>query len=137
MPAAALLLLLVGALYWAPDHVADMAGWRPAAVDYVAAGMEAALAWLGAAVVCWRYTGPRGTRPWRAGVPVAAGAMVEASMRSGCRLMLPMDRPLTIGDMTTCEAAMGMHMTWVSVVVALTMVAVVAGAERGGRHERA
>ena len=129
-----MLLLLVGALYWAPEHLANAVGWRVGAVEYVASGAEAALAWAAVAVVCWRRVGPGGARSWQAGVPVAVWACSEAVMRAWCRLLLPMDRPLTIGAMTTCEAAMGMHMTWVSVVGALTAVALVL--QSGGRGAR-
>lgn len=137
MRAAAVLLVLFGALYWAPEHVADAAGWRSGAVEYVAAGLEACIAWCAVAAACWLYPGRTRSHPWRRGAPVAIAAACEALMRAVCRLMLPMDSPLTIGNMTTCEAAMGMHMSWVSVVMALAVVAAVAGAERGGRHERA
>ena len=124
LPAATLLLVVVAA-YFGPEHIADLLGWRWAAASYVMQGAEACGLWLFAALVALRSR-----RYALCAVPCVL-ASVEAAMRAGCRLALPMTSPPKLAQgQTICDAAFGVHMTWLSILCAALAAAYVAG---GGR----
>lgn len=91
-------LLVVAALYWLPEHIAHALSISPAAVGYVASGIEAGMLWCGAMLLTWG-------RPESV---VFAWAANEAAMRPICRLGLPMDRaPDLPANVSMCHAAYG------------------------------
>jgi hypothetical protein len=128
---AAGLALLVGLLYYGPEHLAAATGWRQASIDYIAAGVEAFLLWTAAA---WLLSGRYATAP-------CVWAASEAAMRAGCRAALPMDVPLSIPvGQNMCEAAIGLKMNWVSYLTASVAIAITAqslrhGATHDARHQ--
>lgn len=130
MPAS-LALIAVAIVFWLPEHAAPLLGWTLGAADTVAVGVQGMLLW--GAIALWCAFGTQ-KHVARSALPALSYAVVESAMRAGCRLALPMDRPYT-GKEPTCEAAFGTSMTWVSVVTALVMVALVAhAAQNTGRH---
>jgi len=107
-PSALALLVLVAAVYLAPEHLAK-AGYSLPALEYSAHGVESACLWLILMLHYWRDP---------AAVVCAWGA-AESMMRPLCRLALPLDRaPLLEHGQMLCEAAYGYQMGWVSVSVA-------------------
>jgi hypothetical protein len=114
---AALLALLVGLLYYGPEHLAAATGWRQPGVDYIAAGVEAFLLWTAAA---WLLSGRYAAAP-------CVWAASEAAMRTGCRAALPLDVPLSIPiGQNMCEVAIGFKMNWVSYLTASVAIAITA-----------
>jgi len=108
-PPAVPLLVLVAALYFGPEWAAEGLGATRGALEFVSAGTEATALWLLLLLWCWRTEA----------APVCAWAAMEAAQRPLCRLMLPIDRPPVLADgQTLCEAAVGMHMTWLSFAAA-------------------
>jgi hypothetical protein len=120
------LALLVAVLYLGPEHLAGATDWRQPALEYIAAGLEAGMLWLAAALY-WRGT---------YAVVVCLWAASEAFMRAIFRAMLPLDVPLSIpADQTLGEAVFGLHMGWVSLLIAAVAVAVAAESLRGPEHD--
>lgn len=108
-PPAVPLMLLVAAIYFGPEYMAQGMGATRGALEYISAGTEAAALWLLLLLWCW------GT----GAAVICAWAAMEALQRPLCRLMLPLDRAPRLADgQTLCEAAVGMHMTWFSLAAA-------------------
>jgi hypothetical protein len=108
-PQAIPLMLLVAAIYLGPEWAAQGLGATRGALEYIGAGTEATALWLLLLLWCWRS----------AAAPVCTWGAFEAAQRPLCRLMLPLDKPPNLApDQTLCEAAVGMHMTWLSFAAA-------------------
>ena len=120
---AVLLALLIGAVYFAPAHIAGWAHWSPAAVEYVAYGIESAVLW---AVLGWH---------WRRSIPaqaVCAWGAFEAIQRPICRAMFELSHKVALPDgVTMCEAAFGLPVGWFGFVVAGLVIARLTGAKHG------
>lgn len=89
------LLLLLGLVHLAPEHIAEYTGAGESSVAYVAYGFEATALWAMLSRLI------RHPLAW----PVCAWGMVEGLQRSACRLMFPMDMAPPSGNM--CELALG------------------------------
>lgn len=123
-PPAVPLLVLVAALYFGPEWVASGTGATQGALEYISAGTEAAALWLLLLLWCW------GTES----AAVCAWAAMEALQRPMCRLMLPLDKPPRLADgQTLCEAAVGLHMTWLSMAAAAGVAWITWERQRNGR----
>ena len=121
---AVLLALLVGAVYFAPYHIAGWGHWSAAAVEYVGYGFESAVLW---AVLAWHY---RRSIPAQA---VCAWGLFEAIQRPICRLQFDMTHKVPLLDgQTLCEAAFGLPIGWFGFVVAGAVIARLTGAKNGG-----
>lgn len=79
--AAALAVLFVAFVYFAPEHAAALLRASPAAMDYVAGGAESAVLWAALMALRWGKDESVG----------CAWAGCEAAMRPTCRLALPLD----------------------------------------------
>jgi hypothetical protein len=118
------LLVLVTAIYFGPEWMAAGTGATRGALEYISAGTEAAALWLLLLLWCW------GT----SAAAVCAWAAMEALQRPLCRLMLPLDRAPVLADgQTLCEAAVGLHMTWLSLAAAAGVAWYTWEARRHGR----
>lgn len=99
-------LLLIGSVHeLLPERVAQWLGQSEAAWDFVAHGGLTACLWGACAVLLAGYTMRRPSAR-RAALAVCTWGAVEALLRPGCRLLLPMDRRPDIppgGDV--CSAA--------------------------------
>ena len=151
---AALLALLVGAVYFAPAHIASWAHWSTAAVEYVAYGIESAVLWAalgwqlhrrskpGKSAFLWVTVEPMRWWPWRWRVPllvdlsvpgqaVCAWGAFEAVQRPICRCMFDLSHkvPLLAGQ-TLCEAAFGIPIGWLGFAVAGGVIMWSAGRSR-------
>ena len=140
---AALLALLIGAVYFAPAHIAGWAHWSPAAVEYVAYGVESAVKWgilgwlcVGSISVssrcgCGAFDKPTATERRIMAVVCAWGAF-EAIQRPVCRAMFDLSHKVALPDgMTMCEAAFGLPIGWLGFVVAGAVIARLSGAKNG------
>lgn len=110
------LLLVAALIYLAPAALVSLLGGRITAWEYVAWGAEATFLWAFVFYVLLRALPPRAARLLP--LAIAAWACLEGAERAVCRVMLPMDQPLVIGDQTLCEAAIGYSVTWFSIVAA-------------------
>ena len=120
---AALLALLIGAVYFAPAHIAGWAHWSAAAVEYVGYGIESAVLW---AVLAWHL---RRSIPAQA---VCAWGAFEAIQRPVCRAMFDLSHKVALPNgMTMCEAAFGLPIGWLGFVVAGAVIARLSGAKDG------
>ena len=125
---AALLALLVGAVYFAPTHIAGWAHLSTAAVEYVGYGIESAALW---AVLGWRL---RRSIPAQA---VCAWGAFEAIQRPICRCMFDLSHKVPLLDgQTLCEAAFGIPVGWLGFAVAGAVIMRLAGGKNGGRDDR-
>ncbi|MGL5785140.1 MAG: hypothetical protein ACRCYZ_06805 [Alphaproteobacteria bacterium] len=96
MRAGAALLLLATIVHVLAADIADMLGWRAAALESVLYGLEASVLWavIGAAASS------------RLVALTAVYGLFESVQRVICRPMHPMDRPLILPEgMSTCGAA--------------------------------
>jgi hypothetical protein len=106
-------LLLLVAVHIVPGVLAAAHVGTPAALDYIAAGVEASALW-GAVLVLARG-------PLRY---VAAWGLAESLERAGCRALLPLDRaPVLAAGQNLCDAASGMPISLLSLVAALGLAA--------------
>lgn len=102
------LLLLGAAVYLLPEHLAAAGLGTPAALAYMAYGLESTGAWLLVLVLLWRTPA----------VPVLLWLIYEAAARWVCRSALSLHVPPP-RDTTMCSAAFG-HDTpsWVGLLIA-------------------
>lgn len=103
----AALLLLAAAVELLPEHLAAWRDQSQSAWDYVFAGVRSAGLWLAVGVLLLGYTVHRPVAR-RAALAVCTWGAVEAALRAGCRLMLPMDRPPQIKPPRGLCSAAGM-----------------------------
>lgn len=120
---AACALMLAGAVvHFGPEHLAAAGLGSLGALEYVAYGVEATVAWLLVALA-WRRSAVALVALWLA---------VESAARAGCRLALPMDRP-PAGAGTLCERATGSDLTaWLGIVALAALAGYIA---REGHHD--
>lgn len=125
------LLLLAAACIFLPELLPLVAGGSVAAWFYVFSGIEAAALWAIAAALLASHTGHVLT----VGRAVCAWASFEALQRPMCRLPFPMDRPppKPPEGKNLCDVVTGLPMSWVSVVAALFLAALVQEFERARR----
>ncbi len=118
MKAGAVALLLFGAaVHFGPEHLADAGLGSRGALEYVAYGAEATVAWLLVALA-WRRSTVGLVALWLA---------AESALRAGCRLALPMDRP-PAGAGTLCERATGSDLTaWLGIAALAALAGALAG----------
>lgn len=120
--AACALMLAGAAVHFGPEHLAGVGLGSLGALEYVAYGAEAAVAWLLVALA-WRRSAVALVALWLA---------AESAARAGCRLALPMDRP-PAGTGTLCERATGSDLTaWLGIVALAVLAGYIA---RGGHHD--
>lgn len=116
-------LLIIAALSaFAPQALSAAFGGTEAAWFYVCSGLESAVLWvfigLTASFVTARV--------------IAAWGMFEAAQRPVCRLMFPMDHPVSLApSQGLCDAAFGLPMTWLSAIAALFVAALSQELKRG------
>jgi hypothetical protein len=122
------LALLVAVLYLGPEHLAGATDMRQGAIEYVAAGIEAAALWAACAWLFWgRYASA-----------VCMWAASEAYMRTSCRLQLPMNAPVQIpDDQTLCTAIYGPAAFWVSMLMACCAAFLAAKSIQVRQHDAA
>jgi len=112
---ASLLALAVLAVF-APDAFPALFDGSRAAWAYVASGVEACALWALVAV----------SSSALAVRCISVWGMFEAAQRPICRLAFPMGQPPNLRDgQNLCDAATGLPMSWVSVVAALFLAALV------------
>jgi hypothetical protein len=109
MTAGLLLLVLFGLANYGPELVASVLGGSVKAWDYVLQGTQSAALWVTLASFMPQIV---------ARASCALGAF-EAMQRPVCRAMFPMDKPPQTGDLTLCEAAIGLPAAWISALAAL------------------
>ena len=129
---AALLALLIGAVYFAPTHIAGWAQWSLLAIEYSGYGIESTVLWAVLGFVC-RYFEKLSVAERHAMAAVCAWGAFEAIQRPICRCMFDMTHkvPMLAGQ-TLCEAAFGLPIGWFGFIVAGAVIARLAGAKNGG-----
>lgn len=123
------LLLLLVAVHFAPEHLAQAMGHSQAAWEGVAYGLEAAGLWGTFLAAAWQCR--PGTAAWAA---VAAYGAAESLLRPACRLAFPMTGPppYVAPGQTLCELAYGPEVAWLSIGAA-ALVAWMVSRQRPGR----
>ena len=128
---AALLALLIGAVYFAPAHIAGWAHWSLPAVEYSGYGIESTALWAILGFVC-RYFERLSVAERHAMAAVCAWGAFEAIQRPVCRAMFDLSHKVALPDgMTMCEAAFGLPIGWLGFVVAGAVIARLSGAKDG------
>ena len=121
----AALLLAAAAAYFLPEVLPALLGGTQAAWAYVTAGMEAAFLWALAFMLVRRLECRL----------IAAWGLFEALQRPVCRLAFPMDHAPRIGEgQNLCDAAFGLPMSALSVLMALFLVAIVQEVQRAAKR---
>ena len=121
---AALLALLIGAVYFAPYHIAGWAHWSPAAVEYLAYGLEATALWVIAGALLSRYPEAQVACAW---------GVFEAVQRPIARMMFDLSHKVELPPgVTIGEAAFGRWIGWLGFAVAGAAIAFIAGRRNGG-----
>lgn len=112
---AAALLLLGATVHLVPEHLAAAGLGSPAALAYVAHGVEAAAAWLLLAALLHRSPA----------LPVLLWLAFESAQRALCRAALPLNLPPP-KDTTMCSAAFGVSVSaWGGLIFAALCAAYV------------
>lgn len=120
----AVLLLVAVLCCVAPTAMPALLGGTPAAWAYVANGAEAAALWAFAFLLVTRFEARL----------ICAWAMFEALQRPTCRLAFPMDQPPKLdAGQNLCDAAFGLPMTTLSLLLALFLAALVQEVQRARR----
>ena len=125
---AGLLALAVAAAFL-PEVLPALLGGTRSAWFYVLSGMEAGALWFAVGSLLAVSQMPR--HAMTAARCVCAWGAFESVQRPMCRLAFAMDRPPTLPEgKNLCDVATGLPMSWVSVVAALFLAALVQEFER-------
>lgn len=117
------LLLLACMAAFLPELMASIAGGTVSAWFYAMSGLEAAALWATSAVLVSETKGPFSF----GAKAICAWGAFEAIQRPMCRLMYPMDRPppKPPDGKNLCDVVTGLPMSWVAVLAALFLAALV------------
>lgn len=122
---SAALLLAAAAAYFLPEVLPTLVGGTASAWAYVTTGMEAAFLWALAFLLVRRFECRL----------IAAWGLFEALQRPVCRLAFPMDHPPHLAEgQNLCDAAFGLPLSALSVLLALFLAAVVQEVQRAAKR---